>query len=168
MGVVHVHGGVVRLRGLEQLRQCRVVAGTMERTRLFQQREVVNYSLNGNKLHIHMQFAVMPGHEADWSRVLVSRVDITARKGPWPVSVLVIDLNGLKEVNDTAGHAAGDALLASIGRKLLARARASDAVARLGGDEFAVIVESLRDDDQEHARYLREASEHCQRAATGQ
>ena len=45
----------------------------------FQQREVVNYSLNGTKLHIHMQFAVMPGHEADWSRDR-SLVDHCAQK----------------------------------------------------------------------------------------
>ncbi|REM27004.1 GGDEF domain-containing protein, partial [Mycobacterium tuberculosis] len=38
-----------------------------------------------------------------------------ARKGPWPVSIVAIDLNGLKQVNDQEGHAAGDSLLRRMG-----------------------------------------------------
>ena len=48
--------------------------------RLFQQREVQNYALDGNLLHIHMQFSVFEGHEDDWSMVLLALTDITARK----------------------------------------------------------------------------------------
>jgi diguanylate cyclase (GGDEF)-like protein len=48
--------------------------------KLFQQREVVNYSLDGNELHLHLQFSVLPGHEQDWSLVQVALTDITARK----------------------------------------------------------------------------------------
>ena len=48
--------------------------------RLMQQREVVNYSLAGDELHLLMQFSVFPGHERDWSRVQVALTDITARK----------------------------------------------------------------------------------------
>ncbi len=48
--------------------------------RLFQQREVVNYALDGNALHVHLQFSVLPGHESDWSLVQVALTDITARK----------------------------------------------------------------------------------------
>ncbi|PWR18211.1 sensor domain-containing diguanylate cyclase [Zavarzinia aquatilis] len=48
--------------------------------KLFQQREVVNYALNGNAVHVLMQFSVLPGHEADWSLVQVALTDITARK----------------------------------------------------------------------------------------
>ena len=47
---------------------------------LFQQREVVNYSLDGTELHFHLQFSVLPGHERDWSLVQVALTDITARK----------------------------------------------------------------------------------------
>lgn len=47
---------------------------------LFQQRETVNYSLDGELLHVHMQFSVLPGHERDWSLVQVSLTDISARK----------------------------------------------------------------------------------------
>ncbi|MFZ2871820.1 sensor domain-containing diguanylate cyclase [Zavarzinia sp.] len=48
--------------------------------KLFQQREVVNYALNGSAVHVLMQFSVLPGHEKDWSLVQVALTDITARK----------------------------------------------------------------------------------------
>lgn len=48
--------------------------------KLFQQREVVNYALDGTKLHLLLQFSVLPNHEHDWSLVQVALTDITARK----------------------------------------------------------------------------------------
>jgi len=47
---------------------------------LFQQRETVNYNLDGEMLHVHLQFSVLPGYEQDWSLVQVSLTDISARK----------------------------------------------------------------------------------------
>src|SRR5882724_10975387 len=44
--------------------------------KLFQQREVVNYSLDGNELHLHLQLSVLPGHERDWSLVQIALTDI--------------------------------------------------------------------------------------------
>ncbi len=143
--------------------------------KLVQMREVVNYSLTGETINIHLQFSVMRGHESDWGRVLVSLVDITARKkaeayleylgkhdsltrlrnrafyveelnrvsrkGPWPLSVLVFDLNGLKGVNDSEGHAAGDSLLRRTGEVLTNATQGHPyCVARVGGDEFAVLM----------------------------
>ncbi len=48
--------------------------------KLFQLREVVNHTLDGNELYVHLQFSVLPGYENDWSLVQVALTDITARK----------------------------------------------------------------------------------------
>lgn len=57
-----------------------------------------------------------------------------------PVSVLVVELDDLKGINDTAGHAAGDAALIACGQALLDVCRPADSVARTGGDEFSVLA----------------------------
>lgn len=57
-----------------------------------------------------------------------------------PAAVLFVDLDGLKTLNDTHGHAAGDAVLKHLGRVLAESVRESDVVGRLGGDEFGVIL----------------------------
>ena len=62
------------------------------------------------------------------------------------VGVLFIDLDKLKHVNDTIGHAVGDQLIVTVARRLAAATRPSDLVARISGDEFVVLCEGLLDE----------------------
>ena len=62
------------------------------------------------------------------------------RSRRYPISLVLADLNGLKQVNDQRGHAEGDKLIRRAAEALQASVRADDVVARVGGDEFALIL----------------------------
>ncbi len=142
--------------------------------RLLQQREVLNHTLDGMPLNIHLQFSVFQGHEDNWNQVLLALTDITARKKAetyleylgkhdvltklknrafyvdelnrlsrkniLPTSVMVLDLNHLKETNDSLGHISGDALLQRVGEVLLQAVDKPWHAARVGGDEFIILM----------------------------
>lgn len=141
---------------------------------IFQQREITSYSLEGATLHNHMQFWVVPGHEAKWDLVLVALTDITARKkaenyleylgqhdvltglknrafftnelermrrkGTYPLTAVVLDLNNLKDVNDEMGHGAGDGLLRRTGEVISKAIDRPMQASRTGGDEFIILM----------------------------
>ncbi len=78
------------------------------------------------------------------------------------VAVVALDLDDFKQINDTRGHAAGDALLVAVADRLRRVTRGFDTVARLGGDEFAVLLEGLstpEDTDVVVARITRALAE---------
>ncbi len=81
-----------------------------------------------------------------------------ARRDQRMVALLCVDLDGFKLVNDSFGHATGDALLAQVAQRLKARFRQSDTLARIGGDEFAIILDHVesRDDAQRAAEALQD------------
>jgi diguanylate cyclase (GGDEF)-like protein len=81
------------------------------------------------------------------NRVLFrERVEQAIRAGE-PATVMLMDLNHFKEINDTLGHHQGDRLLQEVATRLRATLRADDTVARLGGDEFAILVLGAADPD---------------------
>jgi diguanylate cyclase (GGDEF)-like protein len=90
-------------------------------------------------------------------RSLHARLDAARVRGT-SVALLLLDLDGFKELNDTLGHRAGDLVLEQIGPRLRAVLRSSDELARLGGDEFAVVL-SDADDAEAVGRRLRQALE---------
>jgi diguanylate cyclase (GGDEF)-like protein len=87
-------------------------------------------------------------------RALERLIDRVARYDE-KASLLFVDLDGLKLINDSFGHQAGDEALVQVARLLVGGLRKSDVVARIGGDEFAVLlVHSDEDSAQETARRL--------------
>ena len=79
-------------------------------------------------------------------RMFAEQLDLAlarARRGGLAVAVLCLDLDHLKDVNDSLGHAYGDLMLVEFATLLRAGARATDVVARVGGDEFLVLLADL-------------------------
>ncbi|MCE9644739.1 MAG: GGDEF domain-containing protein [Chloroflexi bacterium] len=137
--------------------------------------EGINYSLSGEPFNIHLDWRLMPGHEKDFSWVMVAIQDITARKkseeylrylgthdvmtglynrayfeeevgklaeSKDQISFILADLDGLKRVNDSMGHQAGDNLIRRAAEVLKAVFNQGEIAARIGGDEFIAILEN--------------------------
>ncbi|WKE64861.1 sensor domain-containing diguanylate cyclase [Gallaecimonas kandeliae] len=66
-----------------------------------------------------------------------------ASRGGEPAMLLMIDMDGLKQINDSLGHRIGDAVILEFAKRLQQASRHSDTAARLGGDEFAVLLTSI-------------------------
>lgn len=84
--------------------------------------------------------------------LLLNRLDLAVqrmrRDGSWRFAVLFLDFDDFKRVNDTYGHAMGDAFLREVASRLVRCVRTVDTVARLGGDEFVVLLDEARSIDE--------------------
>ncbi len=89
-------------------------------------------------------------NRAHFERVLETEFARAVRQDE-PFTLLLLDLDGFKAVNDGFGHAAGDETLKEISHRLLTQVRAGDVLARLGGDEFGIV---MRDGPTEAAQAL--------------
>lgn len=96
-------------------------------------------------LATHDEMTGLP-NRATFSHMLNASIRASARHNR-QFAVLFIDLDRFKLINDTLGHAAGDALLIETGRRITSCLRAEDIVARLGGDEFVVILSEIASQD---------------------
>jgi len=123
---------VVRLGGVVQVANRR----TRELQRSLGQREALERELHHRAMHDPLTGLAN-------RTLLVERLD-RALPG---LSMLLLDLDGFKDVNDTLGHPAGDELLIEVSRRLRAALPAAELLARLGGDEFAVLWHSADGDD---------------------
>ncbi len=81
----------------------------------------------------------LPGHSAFFTRL--STAAASSRAGRRPLTLVLMDVDRLKRLNEEHGHAVGDAVVAELSRRLVASARDGDFVARIGGDEFAWLME---------------------------
>ena len=96
----------------------------------------------------HEDVLVQLPNRRGFMRHLEHLIDRVRRYGD-TAAFLFIDIDGLKMINDSFGHAAGDHALAQVAERLVQGVRASDSVARIGGDEFGVLLEHA---DEQAAR----------------
>jgi diguanylate cyclase (GGDEF)-like protein len=94
-----------------------------------------------------------------FDEALERQVALAGRHGT-PAALLLVDVDGLKRINDTLGHQAGDRVLQHIGDAIREHTRLSDVAARIGGDEFAIILQEAggADADAAAARIIAAAA----------
>ncbi len=102
---------------------------------------------------LHDPMTGLPNRKLFFERLSHALARAQRRDGP-PFTVLFLDLDRFKAINDQLGHLAGDQLLIEVARRLQQRLRPGDTVARLSGDEFAFLLEDMSDTD--HARSVAE------------
>ena len=108
---------------------------------LRQERELAAAVRTAERAQVHASTDSLTGlgNRRHWDTMLTAEAERFRRYGS-PYAVIMIDLDGLKHVNDLQGHAAGDELICLTAEVLTALVRPSDTIARLGGDEFVILA----------------------------
>ena len=104
-------------------------------------KQLEDHSRKLESLALHDALTGLPNR-----RLLMDRLSLAiahARRNKSTMAVMYLDLDGFKQINDTLGHDAGDALLTMVAARLVAAVRQEDTVARLGGDEFVIALWEL-------------------------
>ena len=102
-------------------------------------------AMEGRRRALQLAHMAMTDHltglstRAQFDRALEAELAHAMRTGE-PFTVLCMDLDGFKEVNDGFGHAAGDEVLCEVSRRLAQQVRVGDVLARFGGDEFGIVM----------------------------
>lgn len=99
-----------------------------------------------DRLAFHDTLTELPNRVLLFDRINQSLSRFTRDGGVFAIAIL--DLDGFKEINDSFGHACGDALLKGVAQRLTHCVRNVDTVARLGGDEFALILQGVEGEDE--------------------
>ncbi|MGK2952618.1 MAG: diguanylate cyclase domain-containing protein [Thiobacillus sp.] len=110
---------------------------------LYKQLEQYNRALES--LALHDALTGLPNRRLLFDRLALAIAH--ARRHEITMAVMVLDLDGFKQVNDTLGHDAGDTLLRMVADRMVAAVRQQDTVARLGGDEFVIVLWELSQAD---------------------
>ncbi len=124
-----------------------IIKGHLKRLGPAVQRELREAESRVSRKHAEARLEHMAYHDSLTdlpNRVLLHdrlhQAILAAQRGFEPLSLLVLDLDGFKAINDSLGHHAGDGALQEVAVRLQARLRDVDTVARLGGDEFALLL----------------------------
>lgn len=117
--------------------------------RLTDELKVASMELQANNARLahdayHDALTNLP-NRAMFRKELIRRLD--PKTGPSTISLLLLDLDGFKDINDTLGHDVGDALLQAVATRLLPLRQGNREICRLGGDEFAIVSEHLNEED---------------------
>ena len=119
-------------------------------------RDITEFDAYRRKVHQQAYFDSLTGlpNRSLLSERLQQEMAEAARNGS-RFSLMLLDLDNFKEINDTVGHSAGDLLLREMAGRLKTSVRECDTVARLGGDEFALLLPDTEGDDDAGAIAVR-------------
>jgi diguanylate cyclase (GGDEF)-like protein len=118
----------------------------MEKTKVFQQfatLAIAQATTHETILKLSLEDSLTGLPNRRWFFAEMNKLQYDADQYGFPFTVVYLDMNDLKYINDNLGHDAGDRCLQEIGRALKQEARGSDVPARLGGDEFAIIFRHM-------------------------